>query len=238
MARPHKIKKISAADQVFDEMRQFILDKTWNVGDKIPTETQLSEQFDVNRLTVRVALQRLQALGLLDIRVGDGTYVRELDMSENISELADFYSDNTSPEMAAEYRSIIETSCVNLAVSRRTEEDLTAYREKYEEMVQHARTRLQGAKPTAAEKEAQTHTDMSMDIHTIICRMAHNELLNYAFSIAKGPNRQLMLENIRRRRKSEEEINEILGLYEKLYHLLEAGDKKESLLCLQKIMNV
>ena len=85
MARPHKIKKISAADQVFDEMRQFILDKTWNVGDKIPTETQLSEQFDVNRLTVRVALQRLQALGILDIRVGDGTYVRELDMSEKIS---------------------------------------------------------------------------------------------------------------------------------------------------------
>ena len=238
MAGPKKIKKISAADQVFDEMRGLILDKVWKIGERIPTETQLSEQFAVNRLTVRVALQRLQALGLLDIRVGDGTYVKALDMTENIAELADFYSDSTSPKSAEEYRYIIETACVNLAVQRRTEEDLAAFWEKYKEMEQHALSRLQNAAPEDAEKEARIHTDMSLEIHTILCAMAHNELLNYAFSIAKGPNRQLMLKNIRRRMKSDEDVREVLTQYQELHQSLTAKDKNKSMTCIKQIMHI
>ena len=238
MAGPRKIKKISAADQVFEEMRGLILDKVWKIGELITTETQLSEQFAVNRLTVRVALQRLQALGLLDIRVGDGTYVKALDMTENIAELADFYSDSTSPKSAEEYRYIIETACVNLAVQRRTEEDLAAFWEKYKEMEQHALSCLQNAAPEDAEKEARIHTDMSLEIHTILCAMAHNELLNYAFSIAKGPNRQLMLKNIRRRMKSHKDVKEVLTLYQELHQSLTAKDTNKSMAFIKQIMHI
>ena len=238
MAGPRKIKKISAADQVFEEMRQLILEEVWKIGERIPTETQLAEQFAVNRLTVRVALQRLQALGLLDIRVGDGTYVKALDMTENISELAAFYSSSTSAKDAEEYRYIIETACVRLAVYRRTDEDLASYWEKYQEMVRHANTHLRNASPAVAEKEAQAHTDMNLDIHTILCGMAHNELLNYAFSIAKGPNRNLMLRNVLRRMRSDSDISDILDLYEKLYLHLKEQDPEESLRAIRQIMHI
>lgn len=40
-----------------------------------PSESDLADLFGVNRLTVRLALQKLNTLGILDTRVGDGTYV-------------------------------------------------------------------------------------------------------------------------------------------------------------------
>lgn len=238
MAGPHKIKKISAADQVYDEMRRLILDEVWKAGEKIPTETQLASQFEVNRLTVRVALQRLQALGLLDIRVGDGTYVKEFNLTDNISELSVFYSEQTPPQTAREYRYIIETSCLRLAIDRRTEEDLSLYWDQYLKMAEHAKNCLRTDDAVQSDKAALTHTDMSLEIHSIICRMAHNELLNYAFSIAKGPNRQLMLRNVMRRMKTEEDTREVLANYEKLYHTLRERKLNESLELLEQIMDI
>ena len=73
MDNNYKITKKSAADLVCEKMKELIINKTWTAGEKIPTEMELSHNFGVNRLTVRIALQRLNTLGLLDIRVGDGT---------------------------------------------------------------------------------------------------------------------------------------------------------------------
>ena len=45
--------------------------------EKLPTEQQLSEQFQVDRTSLRVALKQLEAMGVLEIRQGDGMYVRD-----------------------------------------------------------------------------------------------------------------------------------------------------------------
>ena len=50
MAGEYKIKKVSAADQVYSRLRQLIIDETWKAGEKLPTEGQLAEEFAVNRL--------------------------------------------------------------------------------------------------------------------------------------------------------------------------------------------
>lgn len=44
-------------DQVSEAIKQNILDHVWNVGDKIPSESELADEFEVNRLSVRMALQ-------------------------------------------------------------------------------------------------------------------------------------------------------------------------------------
>ena len=71
MKKDIRIKKVSAADMVFDKMKEFILNGTWPLHEKVPSEGELAEAFGVNRLTVRIALQRLNALGILDTRVGE-----------------------------------------------------------------------------------------------------------------------------------------------------------------------
>ena len=75
MEKDLRIKKTSAADLVCARMREMVIDGTWPVNEKIPSEGKLAETFGVNRLTVRNALQRLNALGVLKTHVGDGTYV-------------------------------------------------------------------------------------------------------------------------------------------------------------------
>ncbi len=236
MAVQHKIKKVSATDQVYDQLRQLIGDGTWKPGEKIPTEGQLAEDFAVNRLTVRVALQRLQAIGLLDIRVGSGTYVKEFDMCGNIQELSAFYTDATSPQDALEYRDIIETECVRLAVERRTEEELAAFWQQYERMEDHARRYFQEEDP-AADQAFTLQADMSLEIHTILCAMAHNSLLNYAFAITKAPLRQLMLQNVTRRMRTLETSLLWLRRYAQLHDHIRDRDLEGSLTCLKGLMN-
>jgi len=238
MNKRHKIKKISAADQVYEELRQMIIDETWTPGEKIPTETQLADEFEVNRLTVRVALQRLQALGLLDIRVGNGTFVREFDMCHNIAELSEFYSNKTVRQDVREYRLFIETECVRLAMRRRTEEDLELYRNQYLQMEENIREFCQTGDPRVADQAMIEQADMSVKIHTIICSMAHNELLNYAFAIAIAPIRQLMLHNVVRRMQTPEMASSCVRYYGELYQYILDRDEEKSLECIKRIMNI
>ena len=124
MDNNYKITKKSAADLVCEKMKELIINKTWTAGEKIPTEMELSHNFGVNRLTVRIALQRLNTLGLLDIRVGDGTYIKKFDLSSQISELAEFYISKETLNNVGEYRKVLEIGCLEAIIERYTEEEL------------------------------------------------------------------------------------------------------------------
>ena len=71
-----KVKRMPVSEQVYDAMRDALKKGVWAPGEKIPTEMELSDTFGVNRMTVRMALQRLIGMGLLESRVGDGTYAK------------------------------------------------------------------------------------------------------------------------------------------------------------------
>ncbi len=46
-------------------------------GNKLPTEKQLIEDLGVDRSSLRVGLKQLESMGVLDIRQGDGMYVKD-----------------------------------------------------------------------------------------------------------------------------------------------------------------
>jgi len=56
-------------------LREALALETWRAGEAMPPERQLAEQFGVSRLTLRKALERLEAQGLVRRRQGSGTYV-------------------------------------------------------------------------------------------------------------------------------------------------------------------
>ena len=62
--RSPKIRRLSVVDQVSDSIKQSLLDQVWKEGDKLPSEGELAEYYGVNRLSVRMALQKLSTLGL------------------------------------------------------------------------------------------------------------------------------------------------------------------------------
>lgn len=71
--KPIKPKRI--ADQVFDQLHDLILRGQFKPGQKIMTERELSEAFQVSRTSVRDAINKLVVMGMLEQRQGQGTFV-------------------------------------------------------------------------------------------------------------------------------------------------------------------
>lgn len=68
-------KKLLGA-QVEDALMQYILQQPIAVGHKLPNEFELAQQFSVGRSTIREAVKALTSKGILEVRRGDGTYVK------------------------------------------------------------------------------------------------------------------------------------------------------------------
>lgn len=77
----------TVADEVFDRLFDEILEGRLAPGATLPAERALSDQLGVNRQAVREALQRLAQAGLVDIRQGDATRVREFRRSAGLDVL-------------------------------------------------------------------------------------------------------------------------------------------------------
>jgi GntR family transcriptional repressor for pyruvate dehydrogenase complex len=67
---------MGSADQCAAEIRNAIVGGEILAGTRLPPERALAERFGVNRVTVRGALARLEAEGLVDVRQGSGYTVR------------------------------------------------------------------------------------------------------------------------------------------------------------------
>ncbi|WP_062207583.1 FadR/GntR family transcriptional regulator [Streptomyces sp. NBRC 109706] len=68
------------SDEVQGQIRELILTRRLAPGDPLPTEAELMTLFEVSRNSVREALKALQAVNIVDIRHGFGTYVGSLSL--------------------------------------------------------------------------------------------------------------------------------------------------------------
>ena len=82
----------SISDKVEELLRERIRDATYSPGSRIPSESELSEEFGVSRATVRTVLAKLAVNGLILRKQGDGTYVnaRAGELNAHLGNLWDF----------------------------------------------------------------------------------------------------------------------------------------------------
>lgn len=73
------IEKQNVADVVFYKMLNMIVEGEWKQESMIPSENELREGFSVSRDTVRQAIHRLKALGVVNSKQGKGTYIQKID---------------------------------------------------------------------------------------------------------------------------------------------------------------
>lgn len=76
-ARAAPLERRKVAEQIADALRAAIVGGELKVGAPLPSERELAERYDVNRSSVREALLRLEAWGLVEIRQGGATRVRD-----------------------------------------------------------------------------------------------------------------------------------------------------------------
>ncbi len=226
-----KIKKKSTADLVCEKMKSMISNGTWQYYQKIPSESDLAEMFGVNRLTVRIALQRLNALGILDTRVGDGTYVCHFDLGQHIKDVSEFYMTPKLLEDVSEFRRVFEIECARLAIQKRTDEDLRQLKERclqYEQANAAYFRLLEAEGPQSPALKAACdrldHADIAF--HEQICAMSHNDLLVYAFAVAKPAILEQIVQNSKIRLPflvADQGAGSVRGHWD-IYHAIEQRD--------------
>ncbi|WP_283678001.1 GntR family transcriptional regulator [Lentilactobacillus sp. Marseille-Q4993] len=76
--------------QIHNDIKRNIEANKWKVGDRIPSERELSLQFGVSRMTLRQAIQTLVDEGILERRVGSGTFVANQKVQEKMAGVTGF----------------------------------------------------------------------------------------------------------------------------------------------------
>lgn len=118
-------RRTGLVDQVIDQLRQSVASGEWSLGQRIPNETVLVESLGVGRNTVREAVRALAHAGILEVRQGDGTYVRAT------SEVSGALRRLCGAELrdVLEVRRGLEVEGARLAAARHTAADVAEMRE-------------------------------------------------------------------------------------------------------------
>ena len=118
-------RRAGLVEQVIDQLRRSVTGGEWPVGTRIPNEPSLSEALGVGRNTVREAVRALVHAGILDVRQGDGTYVRATsEVSGALRRLC-----GSELREILQVRRCLEVEGARLAAAARTDEDVTALRQ-------------------------------------------------------------------------------------------------------------
>ena len=124
---PVKIKKVSAVDAIENYLKTQIEEGELKPGEQLPSERTLQEILGVSRFTLREALARLSALGIISIAHGKGAFVAE-EMSPTSLEgvFLPLFANRRDKNLSDffEARMIIESEVVRLCAKRRKPKDL------------------------------------------------------------------------------------------------------------------
>ncbi|MEU9775749.1 GntR family transcriptional regulator [Streptomyces sp. NPDC047968] len=125
-----KIRQPKLSDVIEQQLEYLILEGTLRPGEKLPPERELAKQFDVSRPSLREAIQRLEAKGLLLRRQGGGTFV-QTNLWQSFSDpLAELLADHPESQFdLLETRHALEGIAAYYAALRGTDEDLARIRD-------------------------------------------------------------------------------------------------------------
>jgi GntR family transcriptional repressor for pyruvate dehydrogenase complex len=151
-------------EDVAARLSQFVRESAMAPGDRFPSERDLSRQLSVSRTSIRQALVVLQAQGFVDVRHGEGAFLRRIrGFGESLPKLLE--RRRRLPEVL-EAREALEVKLAELAAARRSPEDLHAMRGALRTMEEEIRTGGLGLVGDA-------------DFHHAIAVAAHNKVLGH-----------------------------------------------------------
>ncbi|MGY3794548.1 FadR/GntR family transcriptional regulator [uncultured Aquimarina sp.] len=123
--KPESLSPRDEIETVISKIRELIINRQLEPGDKLPSERTLSEKFGVSRSQLRLAIQKLEFYGLVKKYPKSGTFVSKIGVGALNSMMANILHLQTPDfKSLVETRLILETKAVKLAAVRRTEQQL------------------------------------------------------------------------------------------------------------------
>ena len=180
------------SDKIADQIKQLIQERQLTVGDRLPSERDLAELFDVSRSPVREAIRALNSQGLLITKPGGGTYVQTEIMTwptQSIGSLTTLLSEDPHYRYdVLEARHALEVSTAWYAALRATPEDKQKIQACFDVMIEHQQN---GDTAQSARADAQFHLAIAEDSHNRLLLQIMRGLFDLVFSTVKE-NRQVM----------------------------------------------
>ncbi|WP_372443892.1 FadR/GntR family transcriptional regulator [Streptomyces adelaidensis] len=166
---PERRPERRVSSQIQREVMQLILDRKLRAGAPLPTETELMEDLGVSRNSVREALKALQALDIVDIRHGYGTYVGEASLTPLVDgltfrTLARPDGDTAALAEILQIREILEEGLVRRVAASLTDDELDALAAVVDRM-------------EAAGRAGESVAELDRDFHELLYASLGNALI-------------------------------------------------------------
>ena len=164
------IKSTRIYEEIVRQVKQLIAEGRLKSGDRLPPERELAEKFVVSRTSVREALRALESLGLIEIRAGEGTFVRQVSLDALVGPLALMMtSQREAIGELFEARRVLEPAIAALAASRATPDEVQEM-----ERILESQAREVAAGRTGLAEDAAFHTAVGAAAHNhAITRIVH-----------------------------------------------------------------
>lgn len=159
------IQKQNVVTEVFEQIKEKLLDGTWGAGARLPSEAELTVSFNVSRVSVRSAVQRLRDLGIVVTRQGSGSYVNDNftpQMLHNGARPVMHLSREEFHDMMI-FRQTVEFKCVELAVAHATEDDILRLEQALNNMLIH-------------KNDYKKYSEADYAFHLAIVQASHNSV--------------------------------------------------------------
>lgn len=167
MPRFKPIKQSRVSEEVAEQLKQSIIMGEFKEGDKLPSERDLANEFQVSRVAIHEALRSLESSGFIVTRQGPtgGSYVTELTFESSVNAFRDLYiAEKISIAEVHHVRRVVEAEIASLAARNITPEYAQRLRDALE----------------AEELPIETLSDditSKMAVHFILAEMSGNRFL-------------------------------------------------------------
>ncbi|MGE4282763.1 MAG: FadR/GntR family transcriptional regulator [Clostridia bacterium] len=167
------INKSNITDEIYQQMIANISIGSWGPGDRIPSENELKNLFNVSRNTIRSVIQRLNVLGILETIRGEGTFIKELGPS--------IYLNCFIPPILLkqhhfieimEFRKGVEVEAAKLVAERASEEDII----KLERILRNSLNK---------KDNIQEYSQEDINFHVAISKACGNKMFENIMEIVK-----------------------------------------------------
>jgi len=160
-----KVTRLTMTEQIATSIEEAII-KEDLYREKLPSEQELCEQFGVSRTIIREALKLLSARGLVQSKIGGGSFVTKPTASNIASLLLRIIKmDKISDEEVYQMRLILEISAIKAAAERITEEELLVLSKEVDSMEENMYNL-----PVRMEKD--------IEFHVLLGQFSGNRLLS------------------------------------------------------------
>jgi TRAP transporter TAXI family solute receptor len=162
-----QIKRRNVSDEIAEVLQRKILEMNLKEGDKLPSHEELAQQLGVSKASLREGLQKLSAMGVIEIKQGLGTIVALPQISNYLKILSPrLITTGSTLSDLFEARKCIEAATVANAVAKGDEDDINGLQDLISEMERASR-----------DEDRESFLRMDIEFHNRIAKAGKNRVL-------------------------------------------------------------